>query len=128
MVPSLPLLSCESSVSVKENPDRKKKYVNYFNFIIILHWDLSNFSTAKIISRSSHKWSNHINDPITKMISSNVLVFRPANCVNLSQKHFCSRKSLPLKETRNSYFCVTTQNHRLCVSHQKNKKHCPQKK
>ena len=25
MVPSLPLLSCESSVSVKENPDRKKK-------------------------------------------------------------------------------------------------------
>ena len=25
MVPSLPLLSCESSVSVKENPDEKKK-------------------------------------------------------------------------------------------------------
>ena len=25
MVPSLPLLSCGSSVSVKENPDRKKK-------------------------------------------------------------------------------------------------------
>ena len=25
MVPSLPVLSCESSVSVKENPDRKKK-------------------------------------------------------------------------------------------------------
>ena len=25
MTPSLPLLSCESSVSVKENPDRKKK-------------------------------------------------------------------------------------------------------
>ena len=25
MAPSLPLLSCESSVSVKENPDRKKK-------------------------------------------------------------------------------------------------------
>ena len=25
MVPSLPLLSCESSLSVKENPDRKKK-------------------------------------------------------------------------------------------------------
>ena len=24
MVPSLPLLSCELSVSVKENPDRKK--------------------------------------------------------------------------------------------------------
>ena len=24
MVPLLPLLSCESSVSVKENPDRKK--------------------------------------------------------------------------------------------------------
>ena len=27
MVPSLPLLSHESSVSVKENPDRKKKLV-----------------------------------------------------------------------------------------------------
>ena len=27
MVPSLPLLSCESSVSVKENPDRKKKKI-----------------------------------------------------------------------------------------------------
>ena len=26
MVPSLPLLSCESSLSVKENPDRKKKH------------------------------------------------------------------------------------------------------
>ena len=25
MVPSLPLLSCDSSVSVKVNPDRKKK-------------------------------------------------------------------------------------------------------
>ena len=25
MVPSLPRLSCEVSVSVKENPDRKKK-------------------------------------------------------------------------------------------------------
>ena len=27
MVPSLPLLSCESSVSVKENPDRQKNYL-----------------------------------------------------------------------------------------------------
>ena len=27
MVPSLPLLSCESSVSVKKNPDRKKTFV-----------------------------------------------------------------------------------------------------
>ena len=27
MVLSLPLLSCESSVSVKENPDRKKKII-----------------------------------------------------------------------------------------------------
>ena len=27
MVPSLPLLSCELSVSVNENPDRKKKSV-----------------------------------------------------------------------------------------------------
>ena len=29
MVPSLPLLSCELSVSVKENPDRKKKYCSF---------------------------------------------------------------------------------------------------
>ena len=28
MVPSLPLLSCEVSVAVKENPDRKKKILN----------------------------------------------------------------------------------------------------
>ena len=27
MVPSLPLLSCESAVSVKENPDRKKRHI-----------------------------------------------------------------------------------------------------
>ena len=37
MVPSLPLLSCESSVSVKENPDRKKKirdnYLQHTNFL-----------------------------------------------------------------------------------------------
>ena len=26
IVPSLPLLSCELSVSMKENPDRKKKF------------------------------------------------------------------------------------------------------
>ena len=31
MVPSLPMLSCESSVSVKENPDRKKKTRNKTN-------------------------------------------------------------------------------------------------
>ena len=28
MVPSLPLLSCEASVSVKENPEKKKKKKN----------------------------------------------------------------------------------------------------
>ena len=33
MVPSLPLLSCESSLSMKENPDRKKKKSNYFNYL-----------------------------------------------------------------------------------------------
>ena len=30
MVPSLPLLSCESPVSVKENPDREKR--DFFEF------------------------------------------------------------------------------------------------
>ena len=36
MVPSLPLLSSESSVSVKENPDRKKKVTMIFIFFIVL--------------------------------------------------------------------------------------------
>ena len=31
MVPSLPLLSCELSLSVKENPDRKKKKKDLLN-------------------------------------------------------------------------------------------------
>ena len=31
MVPSLPLLSCESSMSMKENPDRKKKKGTPYN-------------------------------------------------------------------------------------------------
>ena len=36
MVPYLPLLSCESSVSVKENPDRKKKKkVSVFCFFFV---------------------------------------------------------------------------------------------
>ena len=33
MVPSLPLLSCESSVSVKENPDRKKIFFSFDNLM-----------------------------------------------------------------------------------------------
>ena len=33
MVPSLPLLSCESSVSVKENPDRKKNFFLFDNLM-----------------------------------------------------------------------------------------------
>ena len=38
MVPSLPLLSCESSVSVKENPDRKEKlYFVYSNGDFFAH-------------------------------------------------------------------------------------------
>ena len=43
MVPSLPLLSCESSVSVKENPDRKKKKK-------IKSWKISNFIVTFISS------------------------------------------------------------------------------
>ena len=37
MVPSLPLLSCESSVSVKENPAEKKipLEVLYYNFLYV---------------------------------------------------------------------------------------------
>ena len=37
MVPSLPLLSCESSVSVKENPDRKKKYIYHDTFCLLIY-------------------------------------------------------------------------------------------
>ena len=41
MVPSLPLLSYESSMSVKENPDRKKKHIvcdslfNYLEYLLV---------------------------------------------------------------------------------------------
>ena len=39
MVPSLPLLSCELSVSVKKNPDRKKKkYVRQILFFNLQSW------------------------------------------------------------------------------------------
>ena len=41
MVPSLPLLSCELSVSMKENPDRKKKtcyFVVIHYFVIRCYW------------------------------------------------------------------------------------------
>ena len=46
MVPSLPLLSCESPVSVKENPDRKKKEKKNNDKAIILS---SKNNTAKDI-------------------------------------------------------------------------------
>ena len=36
MVPSLPLLSCESSMSVKENPDRKRKKKESFQDRIVV--------------------------------------------------------------------------------------------
>ena len=36
MVPSLPLLSCEALVSVKENPDRNKKGINFLGQNVFL--------------------------------------------------------------------------------------------
>ena len=42
MVPSLPLVSYESSMSVKENPDRKKKHIvcdslfNYLEYLLVV--------------------------------------------------------------------------------------------
>ena len=45
MVPSLPLLSCELSVSVKENPDRRKNYT----------WD----SKKKIMKEISLSMNEH---------------------------------------------------------------------
>ena len=47
MVPSLPLLSCESSVSVKENPDRKKK-------MKLCRSSKLNFSSSCFIVDGSH--------------------------------------------------------------------------
>ena len=48
MVPSLPLLSCESSVSVKENPYRKKKK--------FYHLYEANFEESRQdLSKLSHK-------------------------------------------------------------------------
>ena len=52
MVPSFPLLSCESSVSVKENPDRKKIKIMFCykkrpeQFHISLEQNLNFFSSA----------------------------------------------------------------------------------
>ena len=45
MVPSLPLMSCELPVSVKENPDRKKKQAKQKT------WDISTarFQIFKIV-------------------------------------------------------------------------------
>ena len=46
MVPSLLLLSCESSVSVKENPDRKRKKM-YFNCYVKIPKKLKNLEILK---------------------------------------------------------------------------------
>ena len=56
MVPSLTLLSCESPVSVKENPDRKKKkkdlpFYIYFDVNRIYNLDLINWILVDNISR-----------------------------------------------------------------------------
>ena len=51
MVPSFPLLPCELSVSVKENPDRKKKYCkkimnNHFNKNLIMSEEEEQFQSS----------------------------------------------------------------------------------
>ena len=51
MVPSLPLLPCELSVSVKENPDRKKKYCKkimnkHFNKNLIMSEEEEQFQSS----------------------------------------------------------------------------------
>ena len=51
MVPSLPLLSCESSVSVKENPDRK--YIYIYTYIYIYIYSLPYGLHQKIFSPNS---------------------------------------------------------------------------
>ena len=64
MVPSLPLLSCESSVSVKENPDRKNKIIRALAKVLILTteifpaWNLKkcfNFLNRNILFPESAK-------------------------------------------------------------------------
>ena len=68
MVPSLPLLSCELSVSVKENPDRKKKkkrndcFLSYDCTIVYMQRDkkytmLMSMFTEKSTSHHVHLYS-----------------------------------------------------------------------
>ena len=55
MVPSLPLLSCESSLSVKENPDRKK-YISVYSLKIVFFFTDSHTKGTK--STNFHQYLN----------------------------------------------------------------------
>ena len=69
MVPSLPLLSCESSVSVKENPDRKKNYST-----CTLQND--NFIRITLVGRLSGGWQySHANKSNTVIAKEDVESF-----------------------------------------------------
>ena len=56
MVPSLPLLSCESSVSVKENSDRKKnrqRFYIYKRTILSINTNLLHFNHRTTTNRNN---------------------------------------------------------------------------
>ena len=52
MIPSLPLLSCDLSVSVKENPDRKKKKVTRINKKWNISYSLQFIDSARFMTNS----------------------------------------------------------------------------
>ena len=52
MVPSLPFLSCESSVSLKENPDRKKKLHLKQKHAVLLTCNENKFTHTKPLMRA----------------------------------------------------------------------------
>ena len=59
MIPSLPLLSCESSMSVKENPDRKKNRKD-FSFILTIKKILKiSENSLKSTFVNSHNFINY---------------------------------------------------------------------
>ena len=93
MVPSFPLLSCESSVSVKENPDRKKNVLiaNGFNSVRLM--------SIRVIESQTGFYQISFFTQFTKIYSFEicfirVMVFRKIGIVNvqLVKDNFATRK------------------------------------
>ena len=82
MVPSLPLLSCESSVSVKENPDRKKRMFSC-NILPALQ-SCSYESYSEICSKFTAEHS----------CQSVILIKSQSNFIEIALRHECSPSNL----------------------------------